>query len=173
MQLPDLSTQPRQRRTAALDLGLLLVVTLLLSLTAYAAWRDVARRDRAESRLALVRAETARVHAEAREAPRQGRLMREELLGALMLSIEAPPARVAQALAQHLPAQARIRTLALRYADALLIDMDVTARDAETYDALVEALIASPHFEDLLPGPEAREGEVHSSLSARFVVQAP
>ena len=42
----------------------------------------------------------------------------------------------------------------------LELDAQVVARDADAYDVLLERLSGSDRFSDVLPGPEAREGEV-------------
>ena len=173
MGLPDLSTRPRHSRASLTDLLLIGFSGALLALAAHSAWQAVRDRDQAEARLSFVRSESARLRADSRRARSQGLGVSENVVTPLLLSVEAPPALVAREVAKNLPSRARLRSLALRYTDSLWIDMEVTAADAEVYDRLVESLLAAPRFQDLLPGAEAREGEIRSSLSARFVPEAP
>lgn len=173
MPLPDLSTHPRPRAASVWEMALLVACAALVVVAARSAWRTVEERDRAEARVAFVRSEGARLRAEAREVARHRGRVREDLVAPLLLSIDAPPARVAAAIATRLPPSARVGNLVLRYADSLWVDVEIDARDAAAYDRLVEGLLAASEFRDLLPGPEVREGEIRSSLSARFVPEAP
>ena len=103
---------------------------------------------------------------EARERLRvlQGRRRSDLLTSQLVLTAEAPPARVLAELAELLPPDARLESLSLSYGSRLEIDAEVVTRRAASYDLLLERLQASPAFGDIQPGPEARQGEMRATL---------
>ena len=64
---------------------------------------------------------------------------------------------------------ARLGRLDLRYGDELELDLHVETRTPAAYDRFLEALAASGRVDRVVPGPEAREGEVAASVKAVYV----
>jgi hypothetical protein len=92
----------------------------------------------------------------------------EELAALVVLGQQAPPAAALAALERALPADVRLESLSMAYARELEMKMDVQARRASAYDEFLARLSASPHFRDVVPGPENRDGSLRASVSARF-----
>lgn len=167
----DFSSRRRPRGASRADVALLVAGVLLMTAAggaAGSAWADLRR---ARSRLDDVRRETAHAEARAKTLAAAGP---EGMMGARAVwSLEAPPPRVASAIARALPADVRLDALALRYGADLEVDMDVTARTPEAYDAFLEALAASGDFTGVSPGGESRADAVRASVRARFASAAP
>jgi len=100
------------------------------------------------------------------EARRKGE--GERLASRARLTAEAPPHRVLSELAALLPPDVRLEDLSLVYGSELRVEALVVARRAAAYDILLERLVASPRFSEVNPGPESRDGELRSRVSARF-----
>jgi hypothetical protein len=94
----------------------------------------------------------------------------DALAARIVLSTEAPPARVVADLSALLPPDVRLDGLSLDYSSKLQIEARVSARRPAAYDQLFERLVSSRLFADVMPGPEAREPDLRSSL--RMVYRA-
>jgi Tfp pilus assembly protein PilN len=164
---PDFSTAPRTGRLAweALAVGAGLVA---LVLAGGEAWRARQEAGQARARLAEVRREVqaASVRLEALDA--RGRGATRALAAA-----EAPPASIVAGVASVLPGDVRLERLAIDYAHGGALEMHVVARDAASWDRLLDRLERAPWLRDVQPGPEAREGEVRSLVRARWAGGAP
>jgi hypothetical protein len=167
----DFSTRRRRPGAGRADVALLAAGVLLVAAAggaAGSAWTDLRR---ARARLDEVRRETADAQARAKAL---AAVSPEGMMGARAVwSLEAPPPRVVSAIAQALPPDVRLESLALRYGADLEVDMTVTARSAAAYDAFLEALAASGRFAGVSPGDESRGEAVRASVRARFAAAAP
>ena len=63
-----------------------------------------------------------------------------------------------------MPADVRLASLSLAYADGVVVDVQVAARNAAAYDAFLDRLVASPRFTKVEPGDEARDGEIQAHV---------
>lgn len=116
--------------------------------------------------------------AEARAALREARERLNELqvrpgshdvaAAQIILTADAPPARVLRELEATMGPDVRLSSLRLGYRDSLSLELGVEARVSRAYDDLIERLDASDRFVGLSPGPESREGELSARLSARY-----
>jgi len=86
----------------------------------------------------------------------------------MMLTTDAPPARVLTELETAMGPDVRLSTVRLRYGERLSVDLRVEARAPAAYDAMLARLTSSDRFVGLAPGPEEREGELSAQLSARY-----
>lgn len=157
---PDFATQPRAVRLPPWERILLVVGAFALAAAFGLAWRARTQAAEARSRLADVRREldqqAARVHALApRGASPTGQAA-------------ASPARIVAAVAAVLPPGVRLERLRIDEGPDPRLELAVEARDAEGWDRLLERLEASPAFADVASGPESREAEVRSVVSARW-----
>jgi len=84
-------------------------------------------------------------------------------------TVEAPPPKIVADLSSLLPPDVRLLSLMLTYRDRLEVDARVSARKAEAYDELLVRLGRSPLFDDVVPGPESREGELLASVRMRYL----
>ena len=168
----DFSTRRRGRGPARGDLLLLVAGVLLLAAAGAAAGSAWADRRHARARLDEARRATAELQAKARAL--SGDAGPEGIVGARAIwTLEAPPPRVAAAVAEALPADVRLESLALRYGTELEVDMALTARSAAAYDLFLEALERSGAFDGIAPGSESRADVVRASVRARFNGGAP
>lgn len=155
MRARDFSSRPRPGRPTARERALLYVSAAALAWCAYAAgaaWRGYREARAAVDDLRREAAETAR----RAESLGVARGAGPSVLGQAALTLEAPPPRVAVALARVLPPGVRVEGLALRYTETLRLQMDVSARTAPAYDAFLQRLAGDRAFADVLPGNEAR-----------------
>jgi Tfp pilus assembly protein PilN len=157
--------RPRGRRPA--DTALLAVAAVLLLSSAYftaSAFLDArhARASLDEVRREIAAAEEGSRALEAPAGPGT------DVAARAMWSAEAPPPRVVAALAEMLPRDVRIETLTLRYAAQLEVEMTLTARSAADYDRFLQALEASPVFDSITLGDEARTDTVRASVRVRY-----
>jgi hypothetical protein len=91
-----------------------------------------------------------------------------ELLTRAAAAGEAPPERIVAELARALPDDARIERLSIAYGDEIALEMRVVARDPEAWDRTLERLAKAEPLEEVSPGPERREGEVRTTIRARW-----
>lgn len=144
-----------------------MVAGLLLAVAVHAvasAWID-ARHARAN--LEEVRAEIA--SATARAKALQAMASDDGAVGARAVwSVDAPPPRVVQALAEMLPRDVRLETLTLHYGAQLQVEMTITARSAADYDRFLQALESSSAFDGVVLGNESRTDAVRASIRARY-----
>jgi hypothetical protein len=163
----DFSTRRRRRAGSAVDLALLAGGVIAMAgsgAAAGSAWADLrhARASLDETRRATAEAE-GKARALAGEGGAAG------LLGARAIwTLEAPPPRVVAAVAQAMPDDVRLDSLALRYGTELEVDMSVVARSAAAYDAFLEGLAKSGSFSSVAPGNESRDRLVRASVRARY-----
>ena len=165
---PDFATHPAPRRPPARRLVALVLAVLALAGSLHAAWS--ARRDARIARERLAEAQEqvggleARIEAfGARVAAGGGLLARAVAAG------ESPPEKIVAELARVLPDAARLERLSITYGDSIALEMLVVARDAPAWDRTLESLEAIRFLEDVSPGPERREGEVRTTVSASWV----
>ena len=161
---PDFSTAPRHARVPAWDTLALAAGVVLLALAAAGAWRAREEARSARSRLADVRRD---VDAAARRRRALESLARGPARG--LPAAEAPPARIVADLASVLPAGVRLQRLAIDYAREGAVEVEVVARDAASWDRLLARLAEAPWLREVEPGPEARDGEVHTVVRAKWV----
>ncbi|MCG6927645.1 MAG: hypothetical protein LJF30_20350 [Acidobacteria bacterium] len=164
---PDFSTTPRPRRPPARELLAVALgfVVLLLAVGSASATRREA--GAARNRLAAVRREIDSLEARLRAAEART-TQGGELLSWATAAGEAPPERIVAAVARALPADARVEHLVISYGDAISLEMLLVARDAAAWDRALARLVEAGPFEEVTPGPERREGEIRTSVSARW-----
>jgi hypothetical protein len=161
---PDFATSPRPARTSAWH-NLALAVGALAALAAAAT--ALRARDEAEAarrRLAEVRREvdTAAARVEALEAGARA------VAAGMLAPDEAPPARIVSDVASALPGDVRLERLAIDYRRGGTLELEVVARDASAWDLLLQRLELAPRLRAVTPGPEERDAQVRSVVSARW-----
>jgi hypothetical protein len=164
---PDFSSNPRPRRPPLREV--VAVVLGLLALGVAARTALVARREAsaAVARVEEVRAELRRMQPRLRAL--EGRTSAGGvLLARAAVAGETPPERIVAVLARALPDDARLEELRINYGETLTLELSVVARDARAWDRTLERLLETGHLEDVVPGPERREGEIRTSVSARW-----
>jgi hypothetical protein len=163
----DFSTRPRRRMRPA-DLALLAAGILAAGSAAHAAWSASSelRHRREEVEAARRDAAAAAEKARALEASRPS--SGDTLMTQAEFTLAAPPPRIVADLSALLPPDVRLLSLMLTYRDRLEVDARVSARQAAAYDELLARLGRSPLFEDVVPGPESREGELLASVRMRY-----
>jgi hypothetical protein len=164
---PDFSTRTR-KHPARIEHGLLVLAVMVAGLALLEAWSATRGREEALARAREARAsvDSLRKRTRALEASRG----RGDALGPRAdLTLRAAPPRVVADLAALLPEEAKLDGLELRYRNQLELTLRVSARSGAVYDELLRRLVASKHLASVLPGPESREGEVKSSLSAIYL----
>jgi hypothetical protein len=162
---PDFSTRARPRRLPRGE-GLVLLLGVAAAVFAAGSALKVTREAReAHALLAAVRrdvdAESARLRTQSQRAG-AGRVRVAQAEAAR----EASPDRIVAGVVGVLPPDARLESLAIDYGRAVSLEMLVVARDASAWDRLLERLGRAPAFRQVEPGPESREGEVHSTIRA-------
>lgn len=163
----DFSTRRRPRGSRPGDIALLALGGIALAWSIYGAGSAWADFRRARASVDSVRHEIAA--AEARIKELQAAAAGEGALGARAVwSVEAPPPRVIQALAEMLPAEVRLETVVLRYGAQLEVDVTLTARNAAEYDRFLRALESSAAFDRVVLGEETRTDAVRASIRARY-----
>lgn len=160
---PDFSTVPRRPPAVRWDRVAAVGALAVLALAAASAQQARNEARAARARVAEVRRDVAAAAARVRAL--EGRARGE---GGRLSPADAPPAAVVAALASALPASARLERLALDYHGGGALELHVVARDASSWDLLLERLGAAPRFAEVQPGPEAREAEVRSVVRARW-----
>jgi hypothetical protein len=147
-------------------------VLLVLGLLAFGVAARAALLARREAAVAVERLDA--VQAELRRM--QTRLQAVEgrastggvLLAHAAVAGETPPERIVAILAQALPDEARLETLSISYGEALTLELRVVARDARAWDRTLEGLMETERLEEVIPGPERRDGEIRTGISARW-----
>jgi Tfp pilus assembly protein PilN len=164
---PDFATAPRPRRPAPLQLLALGVAAALLLASARAAIGARAEAEAARQRLAAVRLEVEGANSKLRALA--GRLAGEETSARAALVAVAPPPRIVTDLAETLPREVRLTRLSIAYGRGVTLELEVEARHVEAWDRFLDSLERHPRFAEVAPGPERREGEVRTSLTAVYV----
>jgi hypothetical protein len=164
----DFSTRPRPKRRWP---GVLMVAAGAGALLAAVAGAVRARLDLVEVRTAV--AETRRALEDDNQRTRalegnRGATDEEQLAALVVLGQQAPPAAALAALGRALPADVRLESLSMAYDAELEMTMEVQARQASAYDEFLARLTASPHFRDVVPGAETRDGSLRATVRARF-----
>jgi hypothetical protein len=88
------------------------------------------------------------------------------------VSADASPRRVVSAIADVLPADARLARLAIEYDGSVSTEMLVDARRASAWDRFLERIERSASFTEVEPGPEERDAEMRTTLRARWTGSA-
>jgi Tfp pilus assembly protein PilN len=147
----------------------LALAALLLLGSVAAAIQAVRGRRADESRVTGLRRELAglRARVQALETRQRGG-GGDTLTSQLVLTAEAPPARVLAELTELLPPDVRFDSVSFGYGDSLEIEANVVARRPDAYDVFMERLAGSPSFMDVVPGPEVRESEMRSSVRMSY-----
>lgn len=164
---PDFSTTPRSRRPPLQEIVAVVVAVALLGLALNTVWTARQEAQAARDRLAAVRREVgsmqARLRAFGARAAAGGGLLTQAAAAGV-----SPPERIVAQLALALPETARVEQLSIVYGADIALEMRVVARDAAAWDRTLERLEKSSFLEDVTPGPERREGEVRTTVSARW-----
>jgi hypothetical protein len=163
----DFSSRPRRRPPQPVDLGLIGIGVLTLIFAGYATGTSWADFKRARQHVADVRRDTQAAQArlktmEARSAPTAA------LATQALLSTDAAPPRVLADLAALMPPDLKLDSLSLSYGEGIGMSMHVSAKNAGAYEAFLQRLEASPLFEEVIPGEEARDGGVAASIEMRY-----
>jgi type IV pilus assembly PilN-like protein len=163
----DFSSRPRRRPPQPVDLGLIGIGVLTLIFAGYATGTSWADFKRARQHVADVRRDTEAAQArlktmEARSAPTAA------LATQALLSTDAAPPRVLAELAALMPPDLKLDSLSLSYGEGIGMSMHVSAKNAGAYEAFLQRLEASPLFEEVVPGEEARDGGVAASIEMRY-----
>jgi Tfp pilus assembly protein PilN len=163
----DFSSRPRRRSPQPVDLGLIGIGLLTLVLAGYATGTSWADFKRARQHVDDVRRDTEAAQArlktmEARSAPTAA------LATQALLSTDAAPPRVLSALAALLPPDVKLENLSLTYGDGIRMTMQVSAKSGGAYETFLQRLESSPHFEEVIPGEEARDGGVTASIAMSY-----
>jgi hypothetical protein len=167
MSARDFGTRPRSISRWHDRLWIALGVAALL-VSGVQAFRETRARRHAEAAVADTRAEVDRLEEKAR-AVREAIWPRDETLASqMLLTAQVPPKAVLAALGDVLPAKVRLLGLRLTYGRRLDVEMEVGARHSQAYDEFLAELGRSPHFAEIVPGAESREGAVQASVRARF-----
>jgi hypothetical protein len=165
---PDFSTAPRPSRLPAFEAVAVAVGLVALAAAGAEAWRARQEAGQAVARHAAVQREVDATSARLRALDARAR----EATKALPAG-EAPPARIVADLASVLPGDARLESLSIDYAAGGVLELHVVARDAASWDRLLERLERAPWLRAVQPGPEAREAEVRVLVRARWVGAGP
>ena len=163
----DFSSRPRRRPPQPVDLGLIGIGVLTLIFAGYATGTSWADFKRARQHVDDVRRDTQAAQArlktmEARSAPTAA------LATQALLSTDAAPPRVLADLAALMPPDLKLDSLSLSYGEGIAMSMHVSAKGAGAYEAFLQRLEASPLYEDVVPGEEARDGGVSASIEMRY-----
>jgi len=164
---PDFSTVPRPRRAPARELVAVILGLLALGFAIRTASATRREASAARERVASVRREIGSLEARLRAVDART-TQGGEMLGRAAAAGEAPPERIVAAIARALPDDARIERLTIGYDDAISLEMRLVARDAAAWDRALDRLVRAGPFEEVIPGPEHREGEIRTTVSARW-----
>jgi Tfp pilus assembly protein PilN len=165
---PDFSTAPRPSRLPVWETLAVGAAFVVLILAGGGAWRARQEARQARARLGDVRREVEAASARlgALEARSRGNTR-------ALPAVEAPPSRIVANVASALPGDARLERLSIDYERGGALEMEVVARDAASWDRLLDRLGRASWLRDLEPGPEAREAEVRSLVRARWAGGQP
>ena len=153
----DFSSRPRRRPPQPVDLGLIGIGVLTLILAGYATGTSWADFKRARQHVDDVRRDTEAAQArlktmEARSAPTAALATQ-----ALLEHGRRPAARSSPRWRRCCPRTSSSTTLSLTYGDGIGMSMQVSrARAAAPTRPFLQRLEASPLFEEVVPGEEAR-----------------
>lgn len=162
----DFSTHPEPARRPVL---LLAMGGLCLVLAAQQAWAARSARESAQERLDRARGDVASLRDEVRR--REAASRTNDVGRRAALALKAPPPRVLAEITALLPEGVRLDGLDLTYGPHIELDLRVVARRAADYDVFLERLTGSPRFTAVIPGAEARGGEVRAGVRARYVTR--
>jgi hypothetical protein len=163
----DFSSRPRGTAFSLSQQALMVAGVGALAVAAWAAADARAGHRDAVGSLARVRGETEAARARIREL--EGRRGPEQALALrALLSAEAPPPRVVAALAELLPGDVRLDSVALTYGEQVEIDLRVVARTPAAFDLFLESLQRSPSFTRVLPGDEDRRAQMRATVRGRY-----
>jgi hypothetical protein len=140
---------------------------LALGFALYASWSTRRAAAAAQDRLATVKREIGTLESRIRAAGARAAGGGDLLIRAAAAG-EAPPERIVAELARALPDDARVERLSIVYGDEITLEMRVVARDPRAWDRTLERLAQAESLEEVSPGPERREGEVRTTVRARW-----
>jgi hypothetical protein len=141
---------------------------MALGLAAWSASTTRREAGAARARLAEVRREIGSLQSRLRAVDART-TQGGELLHAAAAAGEAPPERIVAAIAQALPGDARLERLTIGYGEAISLEMLLVARHAAAWDRALARIVEAGPFEEVIPGPERREGEIRTTVRARWV----
>ena len=166
---PDFSTRvdtrPPGRRREELLLAAAALVFMASALSAFQAWSEARTTD---AYLAGLRREVEQDRERLRALEARRRSGGNLLTSKLVLTAEAPPARVLAEISALMPPDVRLENVTLAYGARLEIEAQTVARRPASYDLFLERLAGSPLFGEILPGPEMREGEMRGTLRMTY-----
>jgi Tfp pilus assembly protein PilN len=165
---PDFSTTPHPSHIPAWEALAVGIGLAALILAGGGAWRARQEARQAMARLAEVQREVEATSARLRVLDARAREATPALPAA-----EAPPARIVADIASVLPGDARLERLSIDYARGGVLEMNVVARDAASWDRLLDRLERASWLREVQPGPEDREAEVRSLIRARWAGGGP
>lgn len=164
---PDFSTSPRPRRPPVRDLFAIVVGLLALGFALHTAWSARRQADESRDRLVAVRRDVSalesRLRALSAQAGEGGVLMARAAV-----ANEAPPERIVAALAGVLPDDVRVDRLIIDYGEVVSLDLRLVSRDASAWDLALEGLVEAGTLAKVTPGPEQRDGEIRTSVTAEW-----
>jgi hypothetical protein len=159
---PDFSTTPRREAARPAWESLLLAAAALALVGS--GWAAVRARNEATEAAARVT-----------DARRQLDVQQTRLRALAPLAgdfaaaaAETPPRRIVGAIAGILPGDARLSHLTIDYQRGIAVEMRVDARRAAAWDRLLAQMERSSDFVEVESGPEDREGEIETTLRARW-----
>ena len=165
---PDFSTSPRPQRPAGWEVAAATLAALLLAIAAHGAWRARAEAGEVKARLAKVRREIDSAQSRLRGLGARTAAT-EEMFALAAVASEAPPGQVVADVAAALPGDVRLERLSIAYGRTVSLEVDVVARGPEAWDGFLERLEREPSLQEVTSGPETREGEVRTTVRARYV----
>jgi len=166
---PDFSTRAEVLRPGGRWEPLLLgIAALLFVASASSAYSTRSEARASQAYLAGLRREVEQDRSRLRALEARRRSGGNLLTSKLVLTAEAPPARVLAELTELLPPDVRLESVTFAYGSRLEIEAQAVARRPASYDLFLERLAGSPSFGEILPGPEAREGEMRGSLRMTY-----
>ncbi len=166
----DLQTRPRPRAGYA-DRLLAIVGAAAFVAASLGALR--ARAHAAEARATLLAVEQDSRRSEQRiRAAGTPAGEAERLAHRVALNAEAPVPQVLSELTSLMPQDLRLRSLLVSYGDEVSLVAEVEAKSASAWDVFLDRLATSRRFARIAPGPEAREGELRSSVRMVYRTEA-
>jgi hypothetical protein len=167
----DLSTRPR-RRSGRADRLSAIVGAIAFVWASSAAGRARDEAARAQAALAAVETESARAEARLRALGAGAGAEAERLANRVALNAEAPLPRVLAELTDLMPEEVRLRALQVSYDDEVSVEAQVEARSVDAWDAFLDRLATSRRFRGIVPGPEARGGDLRVTIRMRYSPEA-
>lgn len=165
---PDFSTHPGPRRPPLRAVAAVVVALLALGAALHTAWSARRTARVAQDRLAEVRREVGALEARV-QAFGARNVAGGDLLNRAAAAGESPPERIVAELARALPEAARLERLNITYGEAIALELRVVARNARAWDLTLSRLEETRFLEEVSPGPERRDGEVRTTVTARWV----